>query len=146
MTKDAPKAHLTAAIWNWDVYYKTAIEAAMSCGDAANFVSTMGGPAYYGGLKEGMVDVSPINEAVCAPGTQDAIDQVKALIVSGAWDVFSGVKLHVSVADGKATIEQADAALMDNAGNEIVAAGGASVEDSVITGTMNYYVEGVSEA
>jgi len=146
MTKDAPNAHLTAAIWNWDVYYKTAIEAAMKCGDAANFVPTMGGPAYYGGLKEGMVDVSPINEAICAPGTQDAIDQVKALIVSGAWDVFSGVKLHVSVADGKATVEQADAALMDNAGNEIVAAGGPSVEDSVITGSMNYYVEGVTEA
>ncbi len=146
MTKDAPKAHLTAAIWNWDVYYKTAIEAAMSCGDAASFVTAMGGPAYYGGLKEGMVDVSPINEEVCAPGTQDAIDQVKALIVSGAWDVFSGVKLSVTVADGKATVEQADAALMDNAGNEIVAAGGPSVEDSVITGSMNYYVEGVTEA
>ena len=28
-------------------------------------------------------------------------------------------------------------------GNEIVAAGGASVADSVITGTMNYFVEGV---
>ncbi len=146
MTKDAPNAHLTAAIWNWDVYYKTAIEAAMGCGDAANFVTAMGGPAYYGGLKEGMVDVSPINEATCAAGTQDAIDQVKALITSGEWDVFSGVKLHVAVTDGKAAVEQENAALKDNAGNEIVAAGGPSVEDSVITGTMNYYVEGVTEA
>ena len=39
-----------------------------------------------------------------------------------------------------------EAPLMDNAGNEIVAAGGASVEDGVITGTMNYYVAGVQEA
>ena len=41
---------------------------------------------------------------------------------------------------------QTEAALTDNAGNEIVAAGGASVEDGVITGTMNYYVAGVQEA
>ena len=29
---------------------------------------------------------------------------------------------------------------------EIVAAGGPSVEDSVITGSMNYFVEGVEDA
>jgi basic membrane protein A len=28
MTKEAPKAHLTAPIWNWGVYYTKAIEAA----------------------------------------------------------------------------------------------------------------------
>lgn len=31
MTKDAPNAHLTAPVWNWDVYYKLAIETAMAC-------------------------------------------------------------------------------------------------------------------
>lgn len=142
MTPDAPKAHLTAAIWNWNVYYRTAMEAAMTCGDASNFVSTMGSPAYYGGLAEGFVDVSPLSDN-CAAGTAEIIDAVKALIVSGEWDVFSGVKLQIS-ADG--TIEQVEAPLVDNAGNEIVAAGGASVEDGVITGSMNYFVAGVQEA
>ena len=146
MTADAPNAHLTAAIWNWNVYYRTAIEAAMTCGDASNFVTAMGGGAYYGGLKEGFVDVSPLNEATVAPGTQDAIDQVKELIVSGDWDVFTGVKLHITVADGAATVEKADEALVDNTGAEIVAAGGPSVKDGVITGSMNYFVEGVEEA
>ena len=141
MTPDAPKAHLTAAIWNWNVYYRTAMEAAMSCGGAENFVATMGTPAYYGGLAEGFVDVSPLSEN-CAAGTQEIIDQVKALIISGEWDVFSGTKLEI--VDG--VISQVEAPLMDNAGNEIVAAGGASVEDGVITGTMNYYVAGVQEA
>jgi len=145
MTADAPKAHLTAAIWNWDVYYGTAIQAAMDCGEAANFVTQMGTPAYYGGLAEGFVDVSPLSEN-CAEGTEDAIKQVKELIVSGEWDVFSGVKLSITVADGAATVTQTEAALVDNAGNEIVAAGGASVEDGVITGTMNYFVEGVEAA
>lgn len=142
MTGDAPKAHLTAAIWNWDVYYKTAMEAAMNCGTADKFVSTMGGSAYYGGLKENFVDVSPLSEN-CAPNTDKAIEAVRKMIVNGEWDVFSGVKLSIA-ADG--TVTKADAALEDNAGNVIVAAGGASVEDSVITGTMNYFVKGVKLA
>ena len=141
MTPDAPKAHLTAAIWNWNVYYRTAMEAAMACGDASNFVATMGTPAYYGGLAEGFVDVSPLSDN-CAAGTQEVIDTVKAMMVNGEWDVFSGVKLEI--VDG--VVSQVEAPLMDNAGNEIVAAGGASVEDSVITGTMNYFVAGVQEA
>ncbi len=142
MTPDAPKAHLTAAIWHWDVYYKTAMEAAMNCGTADKFVSTMGTPAYYGGLKENFVDVSALSEN-CAANTDKAIAAVRKLIVDGEWDVFTGVKLSIS-ADG--TVTKADADLKDNAGNVIVAAGGASVEDSVITGTMNWFVEGVEAA
>ena len=145
MTADAPKAHLTAAIWNWDVYYGTAIKAAMECDKASDFVTKMGTGAYYGGLKEGFVDVSPLTEN-CVAGTDKAIEAVRKLIVDGEWDVFSGTKLKITVTDGEATVEQTEAALMDNAGNEIVAAGGASVEDGVITGTMNYFVEGVKEA
>ena len=142
MTADAPAAHLTAAIWNWNVYYATAMQAAMDCeGDASKFVEKMGGSAYYGGLKEGFVDASPLTEN-CAANTDKAIEAVKAMIVNGEWDVFSGVKLSIA-ADG--TVTSADAALVDNAGNEIVAAGGPSVEDGVITGSMNYLVAGVEE-
>ncbi len=142
MTGDAPKAHLTAAIWNWDVYYATAMQAAMDCGTADKFVSTMGSSAYYGGLKENFVDVSPLSDN-CAPNTDKAIEAVRKLMVDGEWDVFSGVKLSIA-ADG--TVTKSDAALVDNKGNEIVPAGGASVEDGVITGTMDYFVAGVEEA
>ena len=142
MTPDAPKGHLTAAIWNWNVYYATAIKAAMDCGTADQFVSTMGSSAYYGGLKENFVDVSPLSDN-CAEGTKEAIEAVRKMIVDGEWDVFSGVKLSIA-ADG--TVAKADADLVDNAGNVIVAAGGESVEDSVITGTMNYFVAGVEVA
>ena len=142
MTGDAPKAHLTAAIWHWDVYYKTAMEAAMACGTADKFVTQMGTSAYYGGLKENFVDVSPLS-ANCAPNTDKAIDAVRKLIVDGEWDVFTGVKLSIA-ADG--TVTKSDAALMDNTGKEIVAAGGASVADGVITGSMNYFVAGVELA
>lgn len=43
-------------------------------------------------------------------------------------------------------MEKVDAPLMTNDGTEIMAAGGPSVEDSVITGSMNYLVEGVKNA
>lgn len=158
MTADAPKAHLTAAIWNWDVYYATAIKAAMDCGEASKFVEQMGGNAYYGGLAEGFVDVSPLTEN-CAKGTEDAIAQVKDLMVKGEWDVFTGVKLSITVdAEGKATVTKTDAALESNGlqykdgdfktpmeNTVVVEAGGASLDDGVLKGSMNYLVKGVEE-
>ncbi len=156
MTADAPKAHLTAAIWHWDVYYATAINAVLDCGTADKFVSTMGSAAYYGGLKENFVDISPLS-ANCAAGTDKAVEAVRKLMVNGEWDVFSGVKLSISIVDGEAVIQKTNAPLKSNgfelkdnnvvpmANVEIVAAGGPSVADSVITGTMNYYVEGIEQ-
>ena len=157
MTPDAPQAHLTAAIWNWNVYYATAIKAAQECGEAKNFVTQMGGSAYYGGLKEDFVDVSPLS-ANCTAGTDKAIEKVKAMIISGEWDVFSGVKLQITVENGEATVEKVEAALETNGfeykdGNfkspmenvVVVEAGDPSVPDYVITGTMNYLVKGVEE-
>ena len=130
----------------------------MSCESADQFVEKMGGQAYYGGLAEDFVGVSPLNEATVAPGTAEAIEAVRELIVSGEWDVFTGTKLHITVNDdGTVAVEQEDAdlrcdgyELVDGALVErdpvVVAAGGESVEDSVITGSMNYFVEGVEDA
>ena len=85
----------------------------MSCESADQFVEKMGGPAYYGGLAEGFVGVSPLNEATVAPGTQEAIEAVTELIVSGEWDVFTGTKLHITVnEDGTVTVDQEDADLL----------------------------------
>ena len=147
MTEQAPTAHLTAAIWHWNVYYETAIKAAMDCnGDTSKFVENMGGNAYYAGLAEGFVDASPLNESVAAPNTKAVMDAVRELIISGEWDVFSGVKLSYNISeDGKVEIVKTDAPLMDNQGNEIVPAGGLSVDDGVIKGSMNYNVAGVVE-
>lgn len=135
MTKDAPKAHLTATIWNWDVYYTAAVQAVID-GKWVEFGN------YYKGVKEGLCDISPLS-ANCVPGTQEKIDAVKALYNDGSWDVFTGVKLSF---DENNNVIKTDAALKDNTGKEIVPAGGPSVEDSVITGSMNYFVEGVEVA
>ncbi len=135
MTEHAPNAHLTAAIWHWDVYYQAAIETAMTCGGAENFVTEM------------------------APALPGRHGPVRELIDSGEWDVFSGVKLNITVdaEAGTAAVEQVDAPLMSDgyelkdgevvemANPEIVPAGGASVTDDVIKSGMNYNVAGVVE-
>ena len=101
MTKEAPKAHLTAAVWNWSAYYATAMKAVMT--DKGTFMQTVGN--YYQGLKANLVDVSPLSEN-CEPETADAIKIAKDLMISGKWDVFSGVKLSFSGKAGAVTVEQ----------------------------------------
>lgn len=132
MTKDAPKAHLTAPIWNWGVYYTAATEAAMN-GTWKEFGN------YFGGLKEGFIDISPLSEN-CAEGTDKYIASARQAILDGAFEVFDGKQLSFDE-EGNATV--IDEALMDNAGNEIVAAGGACLEDSTITGAINWYYANV---
>jgi len=132
MTNDAKDAHLTAPIWNWGVYYTKAAKAAID-GKWKEFGN------YYEGIKEGFVDISQLTDN-CAPATKDYIDQVRNLFKEGSWDVFSGVKLSFDV---EGNLVKTDADIIDQNGNVIVASGGASVADSVITGSMNYYVKGV---
>ena len=137
---DKAANHLTAPIWNWDVYYTKAIKTAME--NPAKFMDEVG--IYYGGLAENFVDISPLTKN-CTADTEAIVTAVKDLMKSGEWDVFSGVKLTYTVADGKATITKTDAALVDNTGKTVVEAGKPSVDDGVIKGSMNYYVQGVVE-
>lgn len=138
MAEQAPDAHLTAPVWNWNVYYELAIKTAMESPD--DFMSVVGN--YYGGLAEGMVDISPLTDN-CTPETAEAIDLARNLMVDGKWDVFSGEALSFTGTEGSVEVAQNDVALVTNDGTEVVAAGGSSVEDSVIQGEMNYYVAGV---
>lgn len=140
MAVDAPAAHLTAPVWNWDVYYQLAIETAMN-NEPADFFTAIGGN-YYGGLAEGMVDISPLTENN-APEAAEAIELARNLMVSGEWDVFSGTALVFSGEAGSVSVEQVPQDLLTNEGDVIVEAGGASVDDGVIQGSMNYYVAGV---
>ena len=137
MTEQAPAAHLTAPVWNWNVYYKLAMETAMAGKNVSEEIGN-----YYGGLVEGMVDISPLSTN-CEPETSDCIEAARNMMTSGNWDVFSGSQLKFTVGDGGYMMETVDQALVTNDGTVIVEAGGPSVDDGVIQGSMNYYVEGV---
>jgi len=113
MTKDAPKAHLTAPIWNWGAYYTEAVKNVIE--------GTWTAKNYYGGLAEGLVDVSPLS-ANCADGTQAKIDAAKKSMLDG-FKVFEGD-------------------LVDNKGNQVCKKG-ESLSDADITGKMNWYYKTV---
>ena len=113
----------------------------MNESSASEFFTNIGGN-YYGGLTEGMVDISPLT-ANNAPEAAEAIELARNLMISGEWDVFSGTALQFSGEAGSVTVEQVRQALMDNEGHIIVDGGEGSVDDSVIQGSMDYYVEGV---
>ena len=130
MTAAAPNAHLTAPIWNWDVYYKLAIGTAMN--DPENYMEKVDN--YYGGLKEGFVDISPLSKN-CTEDTADKIAQVKELIINGEWDVFTDVKLSFD-AEGKVVLT--DSPLLKADGTPA-----GEIDDGVIKGSMNYFVKGV---
>jgi len=115
MTPFAPKGHICAPIWNWGVYYTAAVQAAID--------GTWKPVNYYEGMNKGLVDISPINEDVAAPGTKEAVEAAKAKIASGELFVFTGP-------------------LYDNTGKLVLAAG-EKLTDAQITGGMTYYIKGV---
>ncbi len=146
MTADAPRAHLVAAVWNWEVYYTTAVSAALN---GVEYYMDNISNNWFGGLAEGFVDVSPVT-LNAAPGTKSAINQVRAMMVNGDFDVFEGRKLSITITDGIASVAVSDYAMGDLVKNHswadsvTVAAGDPYVGDGVIQGTMNQFVANVT--
>jgi len=116
MSKDAPKAVLTSTVWNWGAYYTSAVQSLVD--------GTWTGENYFGGLKEGLVDLAPLSD-LCAEGTAEKIEEAKAKIVSGEWDVFDGV---IECNDGTTV------------GKE-----GEHMSDADITGNIHWYFKNVVE-
>jgi basic membrane protein A len=115
MSKDAPKATLTSAVWDWSAYYTFAVESLIN--------GTWSGENYYGGMKEGLVDIAPLSEALVADGTKEAVELAKAAILDGTLNVFDGV---IETNDGK-TVGEA----------------GKTLDDATITGGINWYFKNV---
>lgn len=110
MIDAAPNATLTSAIWDWSRYLELAV---------TNYVEGKAIPKDWGeGLKEGAVDISRLNEALIADGTAEAIEEARAKILSGDWDVFTGPLVNadgeVVVADGDTYIEPASSPAWDH--------------------------------
>lgn len=93
MREAAPDASLTSAVWDWSIYLKYAVNCVKE--NKAIRVD------WSKGLKDGVVDISPLNEDLVAEGTEKAIEEAREKIESGDWDVFTGP-------------------LNDNEGNEVV--------------------------
>lgn len=116
MSKDAPKAVLTSTVWNWGAYYTKAVQDLID--------GTWTGENYFGGLEEGLVDISLLSD-LCVDGTQEKIDEARAKIESGDWDVFDGV---IECNDGTTV------------GTE-----GEHMSDADITGNIHWYFKNIVE-
>lgn len=115
MTKDAPKATLTSTIWNWGAYYTAAAKAVIDgTWDCTN---------YFGGMADGLVDISPLNAELCTEEMQTKVDEAKAKILDGSFNVFDGV---IETNEGTTVGEE-----------------GKTLDDATITGGINWYYKNV---
>jgi len=81
MSSFAPKAHLTAPIWHWEKFYVPMLQAVHD--------RTWKTGQYWGGLKEGVVDLAPFGPMVPEP-VRSLVREKRTSIESGLWDVFWG--------------------------------------------------------
>ncbi len=114
MSKDAPKAVLTSVMWDWSVYYTTAVQSVID--------GTWSGENYFGGMNEGLVTIAPLSD-LCADGTKEAVEAAKEQITKNGFNVFDGV---IETNDGSTV------------GTE-----GSTLSDGDITGNMNWYFKNV---
>jgi simple sugar transport system substrate-binding protein len=113
MSKFGPKAHLTAATHHWgDIYTKAAQDVLAGKWKPMNV---------WGGIKDNMVKLAPINPAVPAE-VKEQVAKVEKDIVAGKFHPFAGP-------------------LKDNEGKQRVAAGKTMSDDEMQK--MDFYVEGV---
>ena len=108
MTVNAPHAHLTAPVWRWGVIYVDQVKRLSE--------GTWRPDNYFWGLQEGLVDLSHLSAHV-AEGTAEKIEEARARMVSGEWDVFTGP-------------------LMSNTGEQVLADGERMPLEDVVSGRM----------
>ena len=115
MSVDAPKATLTSVIWNWSAYYTEAVKELIDgTWDCSN---------YYGGMAEGLVDISPLNSDIVADGISEKVEEARKSIMDGSFNVFDGV--------------------MEANDGSTVGLEGSTLDDATITGGINWYYKNV---
>lgn len=81
MAAFAPKAHLTAPVWNWKVYYTKVVDEVRK--------GTWKAGAVWPGMAEGIVDLAPFGPMV-PKEVQDKVNAEKAKIIAGEQKIFVG--------------------------------------------------------
>lgn len=117
MSEEAPGAVLTSVIWHWDIYYMHLVQSVL--------YGTFSTEPYYGGMQEGMVDITDLNPKLTTPEAQFAVEAAKERIKSGEINVFDGV---METNDGK-----------------FVGTEGGTLSDEEITGRIDWYYRTVVE-
>ena len=81
MAKMAPKAYMTAPIWNWGPYYVNEVKKVLA--------GTWKSEDYWEGMNADIVRLAPLTSN--APdGAQAKVDEIKKKMIAGSFNVFTG--------------------------------------------------------
>ena len=104
MTKDAPGATLTSVMWDWSVYYTKAVQNVID----GTWVPGEKIDNYFGDMADGLVVLGEFNTDLVTDEMIAQVEEVKAKIVAGEWDVFDGVTEIMDNEGNAHTLEGAD--------------------------------------
>ncbi|MCR2805516.1 BMP family ABC transporter substrate-binding protein [Paenibacillus soyae] len=113
MNRFAPETYVTNPVLNWGPYYVDVVQSVID--------GTWETHSFYGGFKEGMVEIAPFGKNV-PQEVKDAVEAKKAEIQAETFDVFAGP-------------------IYDQSGAEKVAEGAALSQEDILV--MNYFVKGI---
>ena len=113
MARFAPKAHLTAPVWNWGPFYKDMVAQVQA--------GTWKTGSYWPGLESGIIDLAPFGPMV-PQKLQAQVLAAKKDIADGAFKVFTGP-------------------IKDQAGKVIIPAGKVATDGQLLG--MDWFVQGV---
>lgn len=109
-----PEHFLTAATWNWEVFYTEQIMYVLQ----DKFI----GSNYWKGIESGMISLAPLTANV-NPKTSQVVEETKERMINGQWDVFYG-----PIYDNEGYLRVAD---MEN------------LTDEVLLTEFDWFVDGV---
>lgn len=115
MMKDAPGATLTSVVWHWGAFYTQTVQQVID--------GTWNCENYFGGMADGLLDISDLNSALCTDEMQAKVDEAKNKILNEGFNVFDGV---IETNDGST-----------------VGAEGSTLDDATIKGGINWYYKNV---
>lgn len=113
MSQFAPKAYLTAPVWNWGPYYVNTVKAVRE--------GTYKSEQYWGGLKDNVVALAPMTDLVDSE-TKALVEEKQKKMIDTDWDVFTGI-------------------IKDQEGNVKVQEGQKLTDEEILS--MDWFVEGV---
>lgn len=108
-----PNSFMTAPIWNWAPYYADQVQKVID--------GTWKSENYWGGMNDGIVDLAPLTK-IAPKGAQAKVDEMKAKIMNGKFDVFNGP-------------------IKDQSGKIKVPEGSSLTDEELLS--FNWFVEGV---
>ncbi|MEK3917553.1 BMP family ABC transporter substrate-binding protein [Paenibacillus sp. FSL H7-0331] len=81
MTRFAPDAYITSAVWKWGPYYSKVVKDVMN--------GTWKSEQYWGSMKDGIVDIAPLGKNV-PDEVKKLVEAAKLKVTSGELNVFKG--------------------------------------------------------